>query len=228
MQTVPQRVIAEAAGVSVMTVSKAIKRGNELYPARVGTRVDIEHPSAIKFIEDRLRHHTDSHFKPSPRRDMSGIELDQAVKEALEKRDRYRMDNLAKPLRDLSHLTLSQLVKEFGDDPRFEGWLKALKEIEAIDEKRIKNAELRSKLVSRRAVEVGFVAPYDQLSRQLLQDGAKNMAVKAAAMAQAGNDINEITEQLRAIITTYLKANQKNMLDSLDKLEKEIRDGRTS
>lgn len=221
MHLVTQKVVAEAAGVSCATVSRFMKKGAELWPARVKDKIDIEHAAALKFIEDRLLKHVDPSHKADRNRNKPEIPKEELT-------FNYNMDKLPKDIRDLSHLSLTELVKIYGDDIRFSEWLKAMREIEALEEKRAKNDTLRGKLVSREVVEVGIIQPVDQLYRQILQDGCKNMAVKAAAMAKAGKDTNEITEYLRSVMTTYFKSTQRNMLNAIDELEKKIDDSTNS
>ena len=222
MQLVKRAVIADAAGVTVATVSRFMKKGGELEPAKVGSLIDIENPVAVRFIEARLGHHNDPTYK-APRNHATRVTPPAEDADA-ELKHRYNMDKLAKRIRDLADKPLSELVRIFGDDVQFEMWLKALKEIEAIDEKRIKNAELRAELVRRDAVQLGIIDPVDELFRKVLQDGCKTMATKAAAMAKSGRDTPEITEQLREIISTYFKAAQRNMLQAIERLAKKAND----
>ena len=219
MHLVSQKVIADAAGVSQATVNRCAKRGEELWPARVKDKLDIENPATLKFIEDRLRRHTDASYKADRNRNQVAVPKDDP-----ELMHRYNLDKLAKNVRELADKPLTELVRIFGDDLRFLEWLKSLKEIESLNEKRIKNAELRGELVRRDAVQVGVIDVVDELFRQILQDGCKNMATKAASMAKSGRETNEITEQLRAIISTYFKNAQRRMIACMDSLRKDVGD----
>lgn len=99
-------------------------------------------------------------------------------------------------------MTLRELVERFGTDVRFSDWLSATQKIEAINEKRLKNAETEGRLVSRALVKSAVVDPIDAVFVRMLTDGASTIASRCQAMAKAGSDLTEI----RAMVEDQLGA----------------------
>lgn len=102
-------------------------------------------------------------------------------------------------------MTLRELVEKFGTDARFVDWLKATQTIEAINEKRLKNAQTKGELVSRQLVKVGVIEPIDSAHIKLLTDGAKTIARRATAMHDAGRELEEIEKFVADQITSFIR-----------------------
>jgi hypothetical protein len=102
-------------------------------------------------------------------------------------------------------MTLRELIEKFGTDFRFIDWLSAIQKIEAINEKRLKNAETEGKLVSRRLVKVGILEPIDACHIKLLTDGAKTIARRVTAMHSAETPLDEIEKFVAEQITSFIK-----------------------
>lgn len=102
-------------------------------------------------------------------------------------------------------MTLRELVEKFGTDVRFVDWLKATQTIEAINEKRLKNAQTRGELVSRSLVKIGIIEPIDAAHIKLLTDGAKTIARRASAMTSAGRELGEIEAFVADQISSFIK-----------------------
>lgn len=93
-------------------------------------------------------------------------------------------DNIA----EFADMTLRDLIDQFGTDLRFSDWLKALKAIEDIREKRIKNAEREGELVSRDLVRTHVIGAFERAHINLLTDGSQTIATRLAAMVRGGSD----------------------------------------
>ena len=102
-------------------------------------------------------------------------------------------------------MTLRELVEKFGTDARFVDWLKATQTIEAINEKRLKNAQTKGELVSRQLVKVGVIEPIDSAHIKLLTDGAKTIARRSTAMHDAGRELEEIEKFVADQITSFIR-----------------------
>lgn len=102
-------------------------------------------------------------------------------------------------------MTLRELIEKFGTDTRFVDWLKATQTIEAINEKRLKNAVSRGELVNRNLVRVGIIEPIDAAHIKLLTDGAKTIARRASAMTAAGREPEEIEKFVADQISSFIR-----------------------
>ncbi len=102
-------------------------------------------------------------------------------------------------------MTLREIIEKFGTDLRFVDWLKATQMIEAIDEKRLKNAATEGRLVSRALVKTGVFGPMDATFRQLLTDGAKTIAARLVAMHSSGREPKELEKFVAEQITSYIR-----------------------
>ena len=102
-------------------------------------------------------------------------------------------------------MTLRELVEKFGTDIRFLDWLKATKSIEDINEKRLKNAETKGELVSRKLVKHGILDPIESAHVKLLTDGSKTIARRATAMHGSGRDMEDIEKFVAEQITSFLR-----------------------
>ena len=146
----------------------------------------IKRPAAKPIIEK---------VKPLPQRTIKGHTAKTLTKKA------EALQNLsAEPyaheipadMQIFADMTLRELIERFGTDTAFLDWLKAIKELENIEAKRIKNAESAGVLINRELVKTGIVEPINNAHIQLLTDGAKTLALKIHTMVQAGEDLKEI------------------------------------
>ena len=102
-------------------------------------------------------------------------------------------------------MTLREIIERYGSDIAFLDWLKATKEIENINEKRLKNAQTRGELVSRRLVKIGVVDPINAVHIKLLTDGSKTIARRVTAMHEAGRPLEDIEKFVAGQITSFIR-----------------------
>ena len=114
------------------------------------------------------------------------------AEELAEPADSSQLLEVPEDIQAFADMTLRELIEKFGTDTRFVDWLKATQAIEAINEKRLKNATTRGELVNRQLVRVGIIEPLDAAHIKLLTDGAKTIARRSTAMHDAGRDLEEI------------------------------------
>lgn len=103
------------------------------------------------------------------------------------------------------HMTLFDLIEKFGTDGRFVDWLSATQKIEAINEKRLKNAQTEGELVSRKLIRTGIIEPIDACHIKLLTDGAKTIARRATAMHTAKRPLDDIEKFVAEQITSFIR-----------------------
>lgn len=121
-----------------------------------------------------------------------------------EARDDYVFE-VPEDIQAFADMTLRELVEKFGTDTRFVDWLKATQTIEAINEKRLKNAVTRGELVNRQLIKVGVIDPIDAAHIKLLTDGAKTIARRASAMTAAGRELEDIEKFVADQIGSFIK-----------------------
>lgn len=97
-------------------------------------------------------------------------------------------EDVPEHIAEFADMTLRELVQRFGTELRFKDWLAALKGIEDIREKRIKNAEREGELIPRELVRQHIVGRFEQAHISMLTDGAQTIAAKVVAMVHAGAD----------------------------------------
>lgn len=94
-------------------------------------------------------------------------------------------------IKNFADMTLRELIQRFGTDIAFLDWLKAVKAIEDINEKRLKNAQTRKELVNIKLVKNGVIDHIETVFNQLLTDGAKTIARRVTSMHGAGRPIED-------------------------------------
>ena len=212
---------AELAGVSAAAVTKATRLGGILHGAMLGKKLDSTHPQAVAYLEEHKPKVTISvDGGPSipiedfnedlgipPIIDPASKPSGHVAKNASKKAGKYEEGSFTVPeyIGDLADRTLRDLIMQFGTDVRFLDWLKATKEIEVINEKRLKNAESEGTLVSRHLVKVGIIEPLDAAHTKLLTDGVKTISRRTVAMHDSGRDLSDIEDFVSDQISSFLK-----------------------
>jgi hypothetical protein len=106
---------------------------------------------------------------------------------------------------EYADLTLREIITRFGSDAMFVDFLKALKSIEDINEKRLKNAQTEGTLVARELVRIGVIDVVDSAMRKLLTAGVKKIARMAHSMTKAGESIEKIEDEVKDQVGQYVK-----------------------
>lgn len=197
---------ARRAGVSPAAVTKAaVKR---IKPACVGKRIDFNHPKAKKYVADQYGKSTPNAKKPNkkkPHTRGTAAAKEQKKKDSLDRLGDGKIHEVPADIEAFADMSLRELIRRFGTETAFMDWLKATKEIEIINEKRLKNAETMGELVSRTLIKVGIIEPIDTAHRNLLTDGAKTMSVRVIAMHKAGKSASEIEAWISEQMTTFIR-----------------------
>ena len=110
-------------------------------------------------------------------------------------------DNIA----EYADMTLRQIIQKFGTDVRFVDWLKAVKSIEDIQEKRLKNEQTQGNLVNRDLIRMGIIEPLNTAHVKMMTDGAKAISVRVPAMAAAGEETVDIERYVSGVISSFIK-----------------------
>ena len=111
-----------------------------------------------------------------------------------------------------AHMTISELIERYGTDTAFLDWLKALKAIEDIHDKRLKNAEKSGELISRDLVKVGIIDTVDGAFNRMLTDGAKTIALRTKAVIDAGGKLQELEDLVAKQLGTFIKPTKAKII----------------
>lgn len=106
---------------------------------------------------------------------------------------------------ELADLTLREVVTRYGTLSRFSDILRALKSIEDIQEKRLKNAQTDGTLVTRKLVKIGIVDVFNSAHLRVMADGAKTIAAGVVSKHAAGADLAEIEAHVSDVLGSFFK-----------------------
>lgn len=209
--------LARLAKVSKAAVTKQC--GKALAPALIGDRVDLDHPLVVAFLRE---HGVDL---PSPDRAPTGTKkraaappTDPTLAPARPQR-RIAKPTAPRPndapdgaefgggdseeLEEIADI-IRPLVERFGTKRGFRDWLLALKEIEAIREKRLNNEEAEGLLISRDLVRTHVYGRIEGCNRRLLGDVPKTLTRRVYALAKNGTAIEEAEAVVRELLGSQL------------------------
>lgn len=125
--------------------------------------------------------------------DRSGETLDSVMRE------------VPQDLRDMTHWSLHDLIKKFGTHTSLSVWLKSVKELEMIEEKRLKNDKMRGDLVDKDVIN-RVLDIFDTQHMRLLKDGAKSLSSEIVGKHQAGVSIEDIEVHISKRLGTFITA----------------------
>ena len=110
---------------------------------------------------------------------------------------------------------LGELLKQFGSAYTFVEWLNATQKIEAINEKRLKNAKTEGELVSRELVKTGILDRIDGVFVRMLSDGAKTIASRAHSIAVSGGEVEDVRRLVEDQLGSFIEPAKVKMSQAL-------------
>lgn len=231
---------ARMCGVSPAAVTKACS--TTLKDAVCGKRIDAGHKSAIAYQNAKSgQRRADKQEKknPTPAKKNEPVKRGRAASNETKKAESAKRvaESLAPKktkhtphpdeYRDVnSHISafldwsLRDVIARFGTDTAFVDYLKATKSIEDIHEKRLKNAEVEKKLVSRDLVLRGIIDPVDSVHIKLLSDGARAITAEVLELRAAGKSPEKIVAAVSKKLTTFIRPIKGKMKRALKDMEK--------
>jgi len=206
--------LAQRARVSKAAITKACNKN--LADAVVGKRVDASHPLVVEYLQNREEPLT---VKIDGRSNPIHLAGHGSAKQRKKDLSRVGEDTpfIPENIRAFVDMPLRKIINEYGTDIAFVDWLKAVKEIEIIYERQLKNATTASNLVARELVEVSIIGPMNTAHTQMLTDGAKTIARRAVAMTKAGDPVEDIELLVSEQIGSFIKPLKKKMKACLKK-----------
>lgn len=120
-----------------------------------------------------------------------------------QKQDEYAASTVS--ISSVLDLTLQDILNHFGTKTQFKDWIKMIRDIEGINEKRFKLSKERGVLIQRSLVRRGVIEPFDLCFKRLLGDGARTIAVRVVAMVNAGEPIEECERFVSGKLSDFIK-----------------------
>lgn len=220
--------LAKKAGVSRAAVTQACKK--KLLCAVNGNQVDLSNPVVLEWLSAKVAAKTlkdtnasqaaafhsnnqpqqqDDHsgFKPDDEANDGGITAEETLKKMLES---TRGSKGAIPdLPDISVLVtmpLGEIIRRFGTDVGFEGYLKSRKLIEEIKIKSIDAEAKRGDYIPRDLVEKRILPLIDNANTRLVDDMPDSLASALQTLVKNNATRLELSEHIRKEISSILKS----------------------
>jgi hypothetical protein len=238
---------AELCGIALCTVTKHIK--GRLKGAVDGQRIDFNHTSAQEYYNERTApsmpggldplfseamkhcnkvkiwtpHEIRKTFKISHQRAKKIFEQLQGREAPPEEEPQDDIGLVLEPEEGIDGMgdwTLNELISKFGTATKFYDWLKALKEIEAVTEKRIKNATNENRLISQELVQVGIIDQVDGAFVKMLTDATTTIAGRAYAMVKAGEDEKAVKDMVEDQLSSFIRPTKDRMRRAIEDFKK--------
>jgi len=106
--------------------------------------------------------------------------------------------------------TLQEVIDRYGSDVAFVDYLRALKAIEDVAEKRLKNAQSRGELINRHVVKSGMIDTLDGAFTRMLTDGAKTIATRTHSLVKTGAKVQDIEDLVAKQLSTFITHEVEN------------------
>lgn len=213
---------ARLTGKSKPGISKLCR--GKLAPAMVGDRIDAAHPVARAYVTQ----HAPQKAAPAPKK--TSVVNPKASKAPPPKRGGAKSSKSKPPRRRAPELELDAeddhedpelpfgtdeeieefqrilrpLTERFGTRRTFRDWLIALKDLEIIREKRLKNEQEEGTLIERARVETHVIAVMVSAFDRLLRDVPRKMVARLYEMGRANASQEQGERQFRDEITAVL------------------------
>lgn len=192
-----KRAFAARADVTPALISRETKPGKRLYKAMYGKKIDAFHPDARAFLRKQGKPAPDRRSAATHRRGAATV------------RDNRKLhgDELPAPpdpaeyghIAEYLDLTLREVLAQFATDVRFVDWVKAVKEIENIRDKRLRNDEREGQYVPRDLVEK-VLSEFERCFVLLLRDASKTVSAQVHAATKAGGGPSDSIETVQDLI----------------------------
>lgn len=189
--------LARRGGVKPPSVTLLCKK--RLKDACHGKKVDVDHPSVIEWLESK---------------NIETIKVSDADRHLMEhwKTDR---PNGAAELDRIKDMHVIDVVRRFGTEDAYLGWLRSLKMIEDLETAKLKNDKARGAVIDTELVRGHLMTMIDATNRRLLGDSVKTIARTVSELTKAGSTTEENEAAVRDLISSQLKNIKQRVLKKL-------------
>ena len=212
--------VGEFAGVTRQYISGLCK--NQFPDAKVGTKVNINHPGIKEFLESKGVD-VNAHLKAAAERTshLAKKSVSQRETKAQVRLDKIKTDSVAGvsstdpnevprpndiPVSGYTHMTLHEISMIHGTNEEFKQWLAARKTQEEVIERELKNKQRLGEVISREFVEKNIFGLIEELMSRLLVDAPNNLVSRVYAHKEAGDSKEEAAETIRRELGKLAKA----------------------
>lgn len=207
---------AKIVGVSPAAITKAC--GSVLKDACYGKRIDMKHEVAISYAESKktpvaLENKKNKVIPKKPHIRGTAARKETKKKQALDKiqDDAALLFSIPENIQAFADMSLRDLIRRFGTDTGFVDWLTAIQKIEAINEKRLKNAQAEGSLINRDLIKKEIIDPVETAHIQLLTDCVTKISRRVPSLHDAGAEISEIEKFISDQIQSFIKPLKNKM-----------------
>ena len=193
---------SEEAGVSRAAVTKAC--AGALKDAVDGKSIDIDHPSAVAYIKSKRTKKTPPPAKKAKRKAAAKRKASGVPPPPSEPDDEPHYSRDAE-LQHVLHLTIGELLKQFGTEGQFKAWLDAKKTIAETKIKELKVAEAEGALIPREVVKVHIFGAMEASNLRILTDTPKTLTRRLYSLAKSGAPMEEGEALARKLLADQLK-----------------------
>ena len=197
-----QVAFARRAGCDPSTIHKLLH--NRLKKAVVENKIDANHPAAVRYLEEREE------------KQKAGKTGNTRIKDTLGDQKAWRVPE---DMEAFAHMTLEQIVMEYGTDTRFKEWLGAVKTIDAIEKVRLDNEQTKKNLVKWDLVSDHIIGTFDAAHLELLQNGTTKLAFTLDGLSKSGANLAELEDEASKIIGNILSTYKDKLARTLRKIE---------
>jgi hypothetical protein len=104
----------------------------------------------------------------------------------------------------IARMTLQEVVERWGTQAELKEWLAAVRTLEEIRAKQIKNEGDMGTLIERDYVEKHVFAHIDATNKKLLQDAPSRLANEVTALCRTGATLEDVERLIRNTVGSYL------------------------
>jgi hypothetical protein len=212
VRTVSKGELAELAGVSNAAISQQVK--SKLSSAVVGGKIDIEHPSVVAYLRSKgaiAVERSDENpsytvpVKPLDDDDGDGESILDGWGHGLDEREVHKFLNCS----------LRTILTKFGTLNRFTEFVKAIKDIEQIRERQLKNAVTEGSLCERAYVRDHIIGLVENSNARLLNDSPITIVTRVIEGHKAGQSEEELRDTVTTIIGSQIRAVKDKVLNRI-------------
>lgn len=220
----PRADFAVLCGVSRAAITKACAKGGRLEKAfdPKTKNIDIAHASAREYhLAKTGKKIPDARaYSQHTRGVAAGKEKRSPAAKKTASAKNIKLPKLEPPEKIAEYLDMSlrDIVDKFGTDTQFIDWLKAVKEIESIRDKRLRNDERENKLIPRELMNI-VVGSFERCFSLQLNDASKTISARLYSYVKAGRTVEDATQLVEDQIGAPIKDAKRRIAEMLKEYE---------
>jgi len=171
-------------GIPMATLKIHMEPNGQLYPFRTNAgKVDTSKKMVKQFIELHQRETAVEALSNAP----------------------HLLPDADVSMSELADRPFGDIVSQFGTDAKLKGWLDAVKKIEDIEEKKLKNQKARGEVVNREYLEKHVFSYLNTIQSRVLNDLPKTLSIKVINAVESKVSNEDIEGMIRLEISKHFK-----------------------